>query len=66
MSDPAVIANELWVHGIVECLNLECLHRCVAVWPLGADNLECPHCHGTDTVREAASHTDLADRGADE
>lgn len=46
--------DDLWCHGIVECLT--CGHKWIGVWPLGADELECPKCEGTDTVREAADN----------
>ena len=39
-----------WAHGSAWCL--ECHHEWVAVWPLGADSLECPVCGGTDTDRD--------------
>lgn len=29
-----------------------CGHGWIAVWPAGADNLECPMCGSTDTDRE--------------
>lgn len=35
--------------GKAECL--DCKRAWVAVWPLGADNLECPNCHSTNTGR---------------
>jgi Zn finger protein HypA/HybF involved in hydrogenase expression len=38
-----------WAHGSAECL--DCQHTWVAVWPLGADALECPECHSTNTDR---------------
>ena len=37
-------------HGCACCL--DCDKRWYAVWPLGADDLECPRCHGTNTERE--------------
>lgn len=30
----------------------QCRNVWVAVWPLAADNLECPDCHSTDTDRD--------------
>lgn len=30
----------------------DCGHRWMAVWPLGAEALECPKCHSTNTDRE--------------
>jgi Zn finger protein HypA/HybF involved in hydrogenase expression len=30
----------------------DCGHHWTAVWPLGAEELECPKCHGTNTDRE--------------
>lgn len=38
--------------GAAECL--DCDYSWVAVWPVGADALECPNCHGTETDREAS------------
>ena len=60
----APIANEIWVSGIAECH--DCHNRWVAVWPLAADPLECPHCHGTHTDRDATGYpeSDLDDPGA--
>ena len=43
--------DDQWCHGKAECL--QCGHEWVAVWPLGADELECPACGSADTVREA-------------
>jgi hypothetical protein len=37
-------------HGPAACD--DCGHRWVAVWPLGAEALECPKCHSTNTDRE--------------
>jgi len=42
-----------WCAGSAECLRCGC--EWVAVWPLGADSLECPDCGETDTVREAGA-----------
>ena len=36
-----------WCNGAAWCL--ECRHEWVAVWPLGAESLECPACGSTDT-----------------
>lgn len=41
---------EAWCHGPCECL--DCGNKWVGVWPLGADDLECPNCFSNDTVRE--------------
>jgi DnaJ-class molecular chaperone len=38
-------------HGFAQCD--ACGHRWAAVWPLGADALECPQCRSTDTDRDA-------------
>lgn len=38
--------------GQAECLT--CGRHWVAVWPLGAEPLECPSCGSTDTIREQA------------
>lgn len=42
--------DEQWCTGKAECLT--CGHVWQAVWPLGADALECPGCGGSDTVRD--------------
>lgn len=47
-----MIADELWCSGTGECL--DCGHAWPAVWPLAADDLECPGCGSTNTVREDA------------
>jgi Zn finger protein HypA/HybF involved in hydrogenase expression len=39
-------------HGPAQCD--DCGHKWVAVWPLGAEALECPKCHGTNTDRDAS------------
>ena len=39
-----------WCNGAAWCL--DCHHEWVAVWPLGAESLECPACGSTDTDRE--------------
>lgn len=39
-----------WTQGSAWCLN--CPHEWIAVWPLGAESLECPVCGSTDTDRE--------------
>lgn len=41
-----------WCDGTSWCLN--CGHEWVAVWPLGAESLECPACGSTDTDRDQA------------
>lgn len=41
---------EVYTHGTASCN--QCEHQWVAVWPLGADDLECPRCESTDTERE--------------
>lgn len=33
----------------------QCGHLWTAVWPLGAENLQCPRCDSTDTEREAVN-----------
>jgi hypothetical protein len=40
---------ESFCHGTAECL--ECNHKWYAVWPLGANALECPKCNGVETDR---------------
>lgn len=42
---------EQFCAGQAECL--ACGREWVAVWPLGADALECPSCGSTDTDRTA-------------
>jgi predicted RNA-binding Zn-ribbon protein involved in translation (DUF1610 family) len=42
--------NDQWCAGYAECLS--CGHEWVAVWALNADDLVCPECGATDTVRE--------------
>mgnify|MGYP001616484042 CR=1 FL=1 len=39
-----------WCHGPASC-NV-CGRSWTAVWPLGADALQCPHCCSHDTERE--------------
>lgn len=41
-----------WCDGESWCLN--CHHEWVAVWPLGAESLECPACGSMDTDRNQA------------
>ena len=48
MPDPDEIGP--WCDGTSWCLN--CHHEWVAVWPLGAESLECPACGSTDTDRD--------------
>jgi Zn finger protein HypA/HybF involved in hydrogenase expression len=50
MPDPDEIGP--WCDGTSWCLN--CHHEWVAVWPLGAESLECPACGSTDTDRDQA------------
>jgi hypothetical protein len=38
-----------WCNGEAWCL--ECHNEWVAIWPLGAESLECPDCGSTDTDR---------------
>jgi len=45
--DPALPVE--WTTAPAQCLS--CGHKWVAVYPLGADDLECPKCNSTDTVR---------------
>lgn len=45
----SVSAPEQYCAGPAECL--ACGREWVAVWPLGADALECPTCGSTDTDR---------------
>ena len=39
-----------WTHSAASCLH--CYYRWIAVHPLDADELACPKCMSTDTVRE--------------
>jgi Zn finger protein HypA/HybF involved in hydrogenase expression len=39
-----------WCHGMAECF--DCDHAWTAVWPLGANALECPRCGSTNTDRD--------------
>lgn len=56
MPDPLVVGYILddgpWCKGAAWCL--DCHHEWVAVWPLGAESLECLACGSTDTDREQA------------
>jgi hypothetical protein len=36
----------------------DCGHEWMAVWPLGAEALECPKCHGANTDREPQRTTE--------
>lgn len=47
----SVSVPEHYCVGKAECI--KCGRKWVAVWPLGADALECPSCGSTDTDREA-------------
>ena len=49
MPDPDEIGP--WCDGTSCCLN--CGHEWIAVWPLGAESLECPKCGSTDTDRSS-------------
>lgn len=40
-----------WCYGMAECIM--CGHEWIAVWPLGAEALECPSCSSDDTDRTA-------------
>ena len=42
---------EGWCHGRADCE--QCGHEWVGVWPLDADNLQCPSCGSTETNRYA-------------
>lgn len=42
----------IWAHGNATCNN--CGYKWIAVWPLGAEDLECLQCGSLDTEREAA------------
>ncbi len=69
MSDDAIgtyerfrVAPILWCHGLAECL--DCNHCWVAVWPLGADALECPKCSSSNTDRDAWLRNSFAEEVA--
>lgn len=47
--------------GTAECF--DCEHSWLTVWPLGADNLECPNCHSRDTERERHGEGRNTERG---
>lgn len=49
--------DELWASGHAQCL--DCGRHWVAVWPLGADPLECPDCGKFHTTREPFSEEEL-------
>lgn len=42
--------SDQWCAGYAECLS--CGHEWIAVWPLNGDDLKCPECESTDTIRE--------------
>ena len=42
-----------WCAGMAECL--DCGRTWTAVWPLGADALECPSCSSDNTDRDAVT-----------
>ena len=46
-----------WLYGIAQCF--DCGYEWVAVWPLGADRLQCYHCHGFNTQRQADPDVDV-------
>ncbi len=50
---PVVTSDDLpiWLRGEATCNS--CGKHWTAVWPAGADNLECPACESDDTEREA-------------
>ena len=48
-TQPNELPPALWCTEPSECL--DCGHKWVAVYPLGAAILECPKCNSTDTVR---------------
>lgn len=57
MPDPLmggyILDDGPWCNGSAWCL--DCHHKWAAVWPLGAESLECPVCGSTDTDREQAA-----------
>lgn len=42
-----------WCAGQAQCL--DCGREWTAVWPLGAEALECPSCESINTDRDAAT-----------
>ncbi|MCL2874753.1 MAG: hydrogenase maturation nickel metallochaperone HypA [Betaproteobacteria bacterium] len=53
--------NEQWCSGTAECF--ECDYEWIAVWPLGADALECPECGSDDTDRTRRKTVALPTKG---
>lgn len=49
MSDPFCDSGAPHMAGHASCD--ECAHEWVAVWPMGADALECPNCGSHETDR---------------
>lgn len=50
-----------WCHGMADCV--ACGHSWVAVWPLGAEALECEVCGSFDTDRTAGQPVDKSGSG---
>lgn len=51
ISDPGCMGDEQ-PHAYGPAVCGDCWYRWTAIWPLGADALECPKCHSTNTDRE--------------
>ena len=49
-----------YLTGSAECL--DCEKHWYAVWPPGAEALECPRCGGTNTDREIIDNRDASGR----
>ena len=47
---------EFWANGAAECLS--CGWQWVAVWPIGADPLECKQCGSVDTTRQVSNEAE--------
>jgi len=47
--------TDIWKCGPANCN--QCGREWIGVWPLGADALECPSCHGNDTDRDSVNNT---------
>lgn len=50
VNGPENLSEAPHTYGPAKCQ--QCGHQWTAVWPLGADSLECSQCHGTDTERD--------------
>lgn len=46
------VMDDMWCAGYAECLS--CEREWIAVWSLASDDLVCPECESTDTIRDHA------------